>query len=126
MTIEQAIKILDPATSIEALAEVEYYAGFHGNFAKIEACNEACDLAVKVMKAVQKGRFVELPCEVGDTLYRICHEYKRGNPFIKTVVFNRNNFWRIVFEGEFGKTVFLTREEAEAALMQHRQPPKEE
>ena len=54
MTIEQAIKILDPATSIATLAEVEYYAGFHGNFAKIEAYNEACDLAVKVMKAVQE------------------------------------------------------------------------
>ena len=29
---------------------------------------------------------------------------------------NQNTFWRIVFGCEFGKTVFLTREEAEQAL----------
>lgn len=66
--------------------------------------------------AKREGRLLILPCNVGDTVYRICHEYKKGNPFIRAVTFNQNNFWRIVFGGEFGKTVFLTREEAEAAL----------
>ena len=66
--------------------------------------------------AEAEGRLVVLPCKVGDTLYRICHEYKKGNSFIRAVTFNQNNFWRIVFGGEIGKTVFLTREEAEAAL----------
>ena len=66
--------------------------------------------------AKREGRLLILPCKVGDTVYRICHEYKKGNPFIRAVTFNQNNFWRIVFGGEFGKTVFLTREEAEAAL----------
>lgn len=67
--------------------------------------------------AEAEGRLLILPCTVGDTVYRICHEYKKGNPFIRAVTFNQNNFWRIVFSGEFGKTVFLTPEEAKAALM---------
>ena len=70
----------------------------------------------ELAKAEAEGRLLVLPCKVGDTVYRICHEYKKGNPFIRAVTFNQNNFWRIVFGGEFGKTVFLTRAEAEAAL----------
>lgn len=69
-----------------------------------------------IWMAEADGRLIILPCKVGDTVYRICHEYKKGNPFIRAVTFNQNNFWRIVFGGEFGKTVFLTREEAKAAL----------
>lgn len=70
----------------------------------------------ELFKAECEGRLIVLPCKVGDTVYRICHEYKQGNPFIRAVEFSQHNFWRIVFGGEFGKTVFLTREEAEAAL----------
>lgn len=72
---------------------------------------------IRVMaEAHKEGRLLVLPCKVNDTLYRICHEFRQGNPYIRTVTFNRNNFCRIVLDGEFGKTVFLTREEAEAAL----------
>lgn len=31
MTIEQAIRILDPETSAAALGEIEYYGGLHGH-----------------------------------------------------------------------------------------------
>ena len=71
---------------------------------------------IEIIRAEFEERLVILPCKVGDTVYRICHEYKQGNPFIRAVEFSQHNFWRIVFGGEFGKTVFLTREEAEAAL----------
>lgn len=50
MTIEEAIKILDPETTRQALAEIEYYAGFRGQEAKIEAVNEACMVAVDIMR----------------------------------------------------------------------------
>lgn len=69
----------------------------------------------------EQGRLLVLPCKVGDTLYRICR-FKRGKnwtkeaEFIRAVQLNQNTLWRIVFGGEFGKTVFLTREEAEKAL----------
>ena len=41
MEIEQAMKILHPDTTLQALAEVEYYAGFRQG-ATLEACDEAC------------------------------------------------------------------------------------
>jgi hypothetical protein len=49
MTLEQAIRILHPDTTLLALAEVEYYGGFDGNEARIKACEEACILACEVM-----------------------------------------------------------------------------
>ena len=75
----------------------------------------------ELAEADREGRCVVLPCKIGDTLYRI-QRFKRGKnwkkeaEFIRTVELNRNNFWRIVIDGELGKTVFLTRAEAEAAL----------
>ena len=75
----------------------------------------------ELAEAEREGRCVVLPCKIGDTLYRI-QRFKRGKnwkkeaEFIRTVELNRNNFWRIVIDGELGETVFLTRAEAEAAL----------
>lgn len=105
---------------------------FEGNFCDIAMCTATrygsfCEDGACSQRKVwerlkhyedlqEQGRLILLPCKVGDTLYRIQHEYKSGNPFIRAVTFNHNNFWRIVYGGEFGKTVFLTREEAETAL----------
>lgn len=50
MTREEAIKILSPDTTAAALAEVEYYNGFSGHTAKVQAVSEACDLAVEALK----------------------------------------------------------------------------
>ena len=59
---------------------------------------------------------VVLPCKLGTTLHRICEEGRGRKPFIREVTFNRTNFARIVLDNEVGRTVFLTREEAEAVL----------
>ena len=75
----------------------------------------------ELAQADREGRCVVLPCKVGDTLYRI-QRFKRGKnwrkeaEYIRTVELNKNNFWRVVFEGELGETVFLTREAADAVL----------
>lgn len=61
-----------------------------------------------------RTRFVELPCKIGEELYRI--KTVRGKKIVTETQLNQNTFWRIVFGGEYGKTVFLTREEAERAL----------
>lgn len=37
MTREEAIRILDPETTVEALAEIEYYHGFNGRNAAVQA-----------------------------------------------------------------------------------------
>lgn len=50
MTIEQAIRILDPETSAEALGEIEYCGGLHGYEKMMAACEEACRMAVEIMR----------------------------------------------------------------------------
>ena len=75
----------------------------------------------ELVESDRDGRCVVLPCKIGDTLYRI-QRFKRGKnwrkeaEYIRTAELNKNNFWRVVFEGELGETVFLTREAADAAL----------
>ena len=55
MTIQEAIKILHPDTTRDALAEIEYYAGFNGREARIKAVEEACLIACDCMsKALEE------------------------------------------------------------------------
>lgn len=54
MTINQAIRILDPETTAEALGEIEYYGGFHGREKAVAACDEACRVAVGIMRKYQE------------------------------------------------------------------------
>ena len=69
MTNEEAIRILDPATTREALYEIEYYAGFNGKRAAMEAVNEAC-----VMGAEALQRLIPKPVEKDEAVY--------GTPYI--------------------------------------------
>ena len=50
MTINQAIRILDPETTAEELGEIEYYGGLHGREKMVAACDEACRIAVRIMR----------------------------------------------------------------------------
>lgn len=50
MTREEAIRILDPETTAEALAEIEYYNGFNGKAAAVQAVSDACVLAVAALR----------------------------------------------------------------------------
>ena len=49
MTINQAIRILDPETTAEELAAIEYY-GLHGREKMVAACDEVCRVAVRIMR----------------------------------------------------------------------------
>lgn len=60
MTYEQAKKILHPNTTLEILAEIEYYAGFNGEEAKRKAVDEACLVACEALDILSKRR----PCVV--------------------------------------------------------------
>ena len=55
MTIDQAIRILDPETTAEALGEIEYYGGLRGREGMIAACEEACRIAVGIMQKYREG-----------------------------------------------------------------------
>lgn len=82
--------------------------------------------AQEFAKAKAEGRLVVLPCKVGDTVYKVKVGTNRilerkVNGFIKTRFIGE---WRVTVEignsfssvDAIGKTVFLTREEAEKAL----------
>lgn len=60
-----------------------------------------------------RNRFVELPCKVGDTVYQTDGIRIYGNK-IERIIFDTNNFG--FDETSIGKSIFLTREEAERAL----------
>ena len=68
---------------------------------------------VALMDADSAGRLVVLPCKVGDTVYRLQYiEPALGRFTVGVEPIKFALFWL----EEFGKTVFLAREEAEAAL----------
>lgn len=50
MTRQEAIRILDPETTGEAIAEIEYYGGFTGKTAAVQAVSDACVLAVAALR----------------------------------------------------------------------------
>ena len=77
----------------------------------------------------EQGRLVVLPCKVGDTLFDIYEAQANGGDEIRALkvtdihvhLDKRNKAWLIVggyyfAVADFGKTVFLTREDAERAL----------
>ena len=58
MTREEAIRILDPETTGEALAEIEYYNGFSGKTAAVQAVSDACEIAVADMREMEQRRWI--------------------------------------------------------------------
>lgn len=79
----------------------------------------------EIAEADKDGRCVVLPCKVGDTVWRIVRD---GEPHITRDKVRDMYFaddmtlcvelvgGRVTFTEKFGKTVFLSREEAEKAL----------
>ena len=80
---------------------------------------------VELAEADKDGRCIVLPCKVGDTVWRIVRD---GEPHITRDEVRDMYFaddmtlcvelvgGRVTFTEKFGKTVFLSREEAERAL----------
>lgn len=67
----------------------------------------------------EQGRLVKLPCKVGDTVYKVDKVREKIKQY-KVIHFetDRVDFdnYDSCFLSHFGKTVFLTKEEAEAEL----------
>ena len=96
------LKALMLASAGTCVAEIKAFDGI--------AIDRLCDLA----EADRDGRLVVLPCKVGDTVYRIF------NPSDREPVISAHTLMSVDYIvrwlDKFGKTVFLTREAAEAAL----------
>ena len=122
LTVNSAsgLKLLKGKKYVELLADKELTK---------KALNRLADLEDKI----ENGTLIELPCNVGDTVYHISGknineevvakvDYDIHNGEIdlynSTIYTNdiydkEDNFYRL---GKFGKSVFLTREEAEKRL----------
>lgn len=88
--------------------------------------NKCCNKLAEYEDLEEQGLLVRLPCKVGDTVYKItrfcsggirdcgysyeCSECPEYKPFIEYIEF------KIPILKDIGKTVFLTREEAEKKL----------
>ena len=79
---------------------------------------------MELVQAKRKGRCIVLPCKKGDTVWRIVHD---AAPHITKdrctdIKYENRNIWvhligdRVMGGWNFGKLLFLTREDAEAAL----------
>lgn len=64
--------------------------------------------------AQQQGRLVFRPCRMGETIYMITKHNSRMPSRVKITELMESNYFRVL--KEFGKTVFLTHKEAQAAL----------
>lgn len=84
--------------------------------------NEIAERLAELEDKIEQGTMIKLPCRVGDRVYVIadgiwhCQEvwqfrYDSCGLFVKTVGIYPYDF-------EWGKTVFLTREEAEKRLLE--------
>lgn len=58
MTREEAIRILAPETTGEAISEIEYYGGFNGKTAAVQAVSDACMLAVAALREQEERRWI--------------------------------------------------------------------
>lgn len=96
------LKALMLASAGTCVAEIKAFDGI--------AIDRLCDLA----EADRDGRVVVLPCKVGDTVYRIFNPPGR-KPVISAHTLMSVDYI-VRWLDKFGKTVFLTREEAEKAL----------
>lgn len=113
----EAVEHLKLASMGRAVAEITEFEGI------------PIDRLRELTQADREGRCVVLPCKVGDTLYDIYEAMGNGTGEIRELKVNdirihldkRSKEWLIAggyyFSlSDFGKTVFLTREDAEAAL----------
>jgi hypothetical protein len=68
MSIEQAIRLLHPETTAEAIAEIKYYGGFHGRTACVDALYEASLVACEALEKQipKKPVWKEEPCVYPD------------------------------------------------------------
>jgi hypothetical protein len=87
--------------------------GAIGCSAYINTFGVSIDRLREICAAERDGRLVVLPCKVGDTVYSTSPNQDKA---IACYVPSLHTIARWIEDGVFGKTVFLTRAEAEEAL----------
>ena len=103
----------------------------NGEGCKDENCifiNDVCERLAEYEDLEEQGRLLRLPCKVGDTVYKITRNFISEYKIISATIYpysiqfnwqcTKGIYGNLVgfADLEIGKTVFLTREEAEAKL----------
>lgn len=86
MTREEAIRILDPETTGEAISEIEYYGGFTGRTAAVQAVSDACILAVAALREQEQRRWIPVTERLPE----------KADSFMCTYKFNSNSEMQFV------------------------------
>ena len=98
MTREEAIRILDMKTSAKALAEIEYYNGFTGKAAAVQAVSDACVLAVAALREQEEQQWIpvteRLPEEPGMYIVTANDGHAQRVSFVLWQ--NRNRMWNLI------------------------------
>lgn len=98
---------MTPQEAIEILKDLRIYDD------DCETDVEALTIAIDTLEKLEEGKLVELPCKVGDTVYQ-ADRMRIYQSRIKSIIFDTDG---VAFDkNAIGKTVFLTREEAEKKL----------
>lgn len=100
--------MIDPITDVRGLIALLYR--------NMWAMADLREKLKRYEDAEEQGLLLRLPCKVGDSVYRFWYAdgkaYKVQTQVIRTLA----NLVAIMESGEFGKSVFLSLEEAEAKL----------
>ena len=118
---------LEPETIEEIYKEWSYYLNFVGKRNTIEDAVDDIydegkvdyDRLHELAQADREGRCVVLPCKIGDTVYSIRHERVPDDDYrmsFHTEMRIVSQKFGLIHADCIGKSVFLTREAAEAAL----------
>lgn len=98
--------------------KARYEAGYKAN--KNVSDWECIDKLGRLEDLEEQGKLMKLPCAVGDTIYMIYSD--EDSSFVEESKVVEVSTYRVWIDSacfdydDFGKTVFLTRKEAEAAL----------
>ena len=116
LTLDEIFKLVNK-TAVQM--ELDNYKECSENYKQIA---EYLEELKSYKEAEEQGLLVRLPCKVGDSVFIIVGKdiSKQGIRKIEIsdngIIFKTNRQKRIFNVSEFGKTVFLTREEAEKKL----------
>lgn len=102
MTREEAIRILDPETTGEALVEIEYYNGFSGKTAALQAVSDACVLAVAALREQEERRWIPVTERLPERTFPphdvlVYHNLGNGMFVDKAWFSNEQNSWHSLF-----------------------------
>ena len=108
MTREEAIRILDPETTGESLAEIEYYGGFSGRTAAVQAVSDASVLAVAALREQEERRWIPVTERLPDEHESLFARYKGTDKWRNAMFTTISDRVIVCAEYENGKRIVKT------------------